>query len=570
MSHYLSSFLIEPVVRQARRFSRQNTDDRPFRPVDIHPPAEQGAEIHQSTPWVHPEAVAPETSWQRLPDQHSPEESERATARYSEEPSDAEVRAWRDVHRPLGISHEESLAAVFSPDSTLPNDQFSSNPVHSVAESLRSTTSSLSDPAHFAMDSDAMEVHGSAQSSMQHHPPDANNPSVQTGDGALPEDDGMTAKRRQIVAIHNTRSSNTEKARLVHSLMNERYSSLQPNLQTPHPPSPLTLASHAKPNPSTSGHTGSTIAPSTFPPVSLSVSSETNDLFNLSVEDLKPTYHQKPEVHRTSSGPGNRSSNRLSQESLPEYKVLGCPHYKRNIKLQCSECHRWYTCRFCHDEVENHCLNRPETKNMLCMFCGCAQPASGECTRCGEQSARYYCGVCKFWDNSPGKSIYHCNDCGICRIGEGLGKDFFHCKTCNACLSIRTMENHRCIERSTDCDCPICGEYMFTSPQTVVFMRCGHAIHHFCYYEHAKRSYRCPICSKSMANMEAQFRQIERSIESQPMPPEYQDAKAWVYCNDCNAKSSVKYHWLDATHTTRLRYKSFAVPIKGAFLIAPG
>ncbi|KAI4221888.1 MAG: hypothetical protein L6R36_006573 [Xanthoria steineri] len=334
MSHYLSSFLIEPVVRQARRFSRQNTDDRPFRPVDVHPPAEQGAEIHQSTPWVLPEAVAPETSWQRLPDQHSPEESERATARYSEEPSDAEVRAWRDVHRPSGISHEESLAAVFSPDSTLPNDQFSSNPVHSVAESLRSTTSSLSDPAHFAMDSDAMEVHGSAQSSIQHHPTDATNPSVQTGDGALPEDDGMTAKRRQIVAIHNTRSSNTEKARLVHSLMNERYSSLQPNLQTPHPPSTLTLASHAKPNPSTSGHTGSTIAPSTFPPASLSVSSETNDLFNLSVEDLKPTYHQKPEVHRTSSGPGNRSSNRLSQESLPEYKALGCPHYKRNIKLQ--------------------------------------------------------------------------------------------------------------------------------------------------------------------------------------------------------------------------------------------
>lgn len=433
MSHYLSSFLIEPVVRQARRFSRQNTDDRPFRPVDVHPPAEQGAEIHQSTPWVLPEAVAPETSWQRLPDQHSPEESERATARYSEEPSDAEVRAWRDVHRPSGISHEESLAAVFSPDSTLPNDQFSSNPVHSVAESLRSTTSSLSDPAHFAMDSDAMEVHGSAQSSIQHHPTDATNPSVQTGDGALPEDDGMTAKRRQIVAIHNTRSSNTEKARLVHSLMNERYSSLQPNLQTPHPPSTLTLASHAKPNPSTSGHTGSTIAPSTFPPASLSVSSETNDLFNLSVEDLKPTYHQKPEVHRTSSGPGNRSSNRLSQESLPEYKALGCPHYKRNIKLQCSECHRWYTCRFCHDEVENHCLNRPETKNMLCMFCGCAQPASGECTRCGEQSARYYCGVCKFWDNSPGKSIYHCNDCGICRIGEGLGKDFFHCKVSSTC-----------------------------------------------------------------------------------------------------------------------------------------
>ncbi|KAL8739028.1 MAG: hypothetical protein Q9181_000310 [Wetmoreana brouardii] len=44
--------------------------------------------------------------------------------------------------------------------------------------------------------------------------------------------------------------------------------------------------------------------------------------------------------------------------------------------------------------------------------------------------------------------------------------------------------------------------------------------------------------------MEMQFRHLERAIESQPMPPEFQDTKAWVYCNDCNAKSSVKYHWL--------------------------
>ena len=35
---------------------------------------------------------------------------------------------------------------------------------------------------------------------------------------------------------------------------------------------------------------------------------------------------------------------------------------------------------------------------------------------------------CKLWDDDPHKSIYHCNDCGICRIGKGLGKDFFHCK----------------------------------------------------------------------------------------------------------------------------------------------
>ena len=37
-------------------------------------------------------------------------------------------------------------------------------------------------------------------------------------------------------------------------------------------------------------------------------------------------------------------------------------------------------------------------------------------------------GKCKLWDDDPEKKIYHCDDCGICRIGAGLGKDFFHCK----------------------------------------------------------------------------------------------------------------------------------------------
>ena len=44
--------------------------------------------------------------------------------------------------------------------------------------------------------------------------------------------------------------------------------------------------------------------------------------------------------------------------------------------------------------------------------------------------------------------------------------------------------------------------------------------------------------------MEMQFRHLERAIESQPMPPQFQDTKALVYCNDCSAKTTVKYHWL--------------------------
>lgn len=94
-------------------------------------------------------------------------------------------------------------------------------------------------------------------------------------------------------------------------------------------------------------------------------------------------------------------------------------------------------------------------------------------------------------------------------------------------------------------------------------MKCGHTIHHKCYYDLMKTSYKCPICSQSIINMESQFRNLDRSIESQPMPPEFQDTQAVVSCNDCYAKSIVKYHWLglkcgvcDSYNTTQLQILS--------------
>ncbi|PIG81902.1 CHY and RING finger domain protein [Aspergillus arachidicola] len=44
--------------------------------------------------------------------------------------------------------------------------------------------------------------------------------------------------------------------------------------------------------------------------------------------------------------------------------------------------------------------------------------------------------------------------------------------------------------------------------------------------------------------MESTFRNLDRTIQSQPMPAEFNDTKALIYCNDCGAKSVVKYHWL--------------------------
>lgn len=96
-----------------------------------------------------------------------------------------------------------------------------------------------------------------------------------------------------------------------------------------------------------------------------------------------------------------------------------------------------------------------------------------------------------------------------------------------------------------DCNCPICGEYMFTSTKRMIHMNpCRHLIHKRCYDEHMLTSYKCPICSKSTRNMESLFRKWDQNIEEQPMPPEWRDARAIIYCNDCEAKSQTLYHWV--------------------------
>ncbi|CAO0803276.1 unnamed protein product [Mucor circinelloides] len=239
----------------------------------------------------------------------------------------------------------------------------------------------------------------------------------------------------------------------------------------------------------------------------------------------------------------NSTENDYSKSYNNEEKgILGCKHYQRKCKLQANCCQKIVTCRFCHDDVEDHNIVRNETKNMLCMLCMTLQPAAQDCSNCGERVARYYCDKCKLWDDDPKKAIYHCDDCGICRQGNGLGKDFFHCKKCNICLNI-TMKDHKCIERNLESDCPICGEYMFTSTSTVIFMPCGHCIHKHCYTAYIQTSYQCPTCLKSLGDMSEYFNRLDKDLERQPMPAEYEKFISHIFCNDCEEKTPAKYHF---------------------------
>lgn len=228
--------------------------------------------------------------------------------------------------------------------------------------------------------------------------------------------------------------------------------------------------------------------------------------------------------------------------------ILGCQHYQRNCKVECATCLKWYPCRFCHDaDVTSHKLVRTEVKHILCMKCFTPQePELNNCVNsdCEAELANYFCSKCVLYDNDATKDIYHCDKCGICRLGLGIGKDYFHCDECNICLSIDLKERHKCVNNTTHCNCPICSEYLFTSVHKVVFMKCGHSIHQHCYDELIKHLYKCPMCKKTVVNAETQFRILDQEITQSPMPEPYNMWRCIISCNDCKGKSNAPYHVL--------------------------
>lgn len=219
--------------------------------------------------------------------------------------------------------------------------------------------------------------------------------------------------------------------------------------------------------------------------------------------------------------------------------------YRRGCKLLAKCCDKWYTCRFCHDENEDHTFDRYGTEKISCMNCHTVQGLTEQCVnqQCNMKFAKYFCKTCRFYDNDEHKDIYHCDKCKICRIGKGLGIDYFHCDKCNACMSV-TLQEHKCVERSLESDCPICNVYMFTSTTPVMFLPCGHCMHVSCYEEYTLTNYICPLCSKSLGDMEQYFRRIDEVMQMERMPAEFEKLRSEIFCSDCERKSTTKYHFI--------------------------
>eukprot|EP00949_MAST-11_sp_MAST-11-sp1_P003913 g3913.t1 len=232
-----------------------------------------------------------------------------------------------------------------------------------------------------------------------------------------------------------------------------------------------------------------------------------------------------------------------------------CAHYPRQCSLVAPCCGEVFPCRFCHDEEKGkwetkedlkkvHKINRHDVSEIVCRGCGARQAKSDRCCECGQLFARYSCMICSFYDDTEGKNIFHCDGCGICRVG--LREEYRHCDKCGICVPIDS--SHTCAGTdAAKADCPVCLEDCWSSMEPATWMRCGHYIHSNCLTELYRASAfpRCPICQQSLLGEEEQARMreaIEMEIAMTQMPEEYANFTVTIHCNDCNLKSEANFH----------------------------
>lgn len=153
------------------------------------------------------------------------------------------------------------------------------------------------------------------------------------------------------------------------------------------------------------------------------------------------------------------TSDQVDDEA--QTKKFGCVHYKRKAKFITDCCGKIYSCRFCHDEnEETHTLEREKLKELICENCGTRQQVQKICEKCGIEFGKYSCLICNLFDDVD-KSQYHCEKCGICRVG---GKDNFkHCDICDICISKQLEGSHKCVEKISRGNCAVCLENLHNS-----------------------------------------------------------------------------------------------------------
>ncbi|KAG6753892.1 hypothetical protein POTOM_041896 [Populus tomentosa] len=169
----------------------------------------------------------------------------------------------------------------------------------------------------------------------------------------------------------------------------------------------------------------------------------------------------------------------------PEKQVYGCEHYKRNCKLRASCCGKLFACRFCHDKVSDHTMDRKATLEMMCMRCLKVQPVGQVCatpTCNGLSMAKYYCNICKFFDDE------------------------------RHILAVTILVQYA------------------ANPWEIWRYEMREAS--LCYYNN--------YCKPT----QVYFGMLDALLAAEELPEEYRDRCQDILCNDCDQKGSAQFHWL--------------------------
>uniref|UniRef100_A0A7S4R7T6 RING finger and CHY zinc finger domain-containing protein 1 n=2 Tax=Alexandrium monilatum TaxID=311494 RepID=A0A7S4R7T6_9DINO len=230
----------------------------------------------------------------------------------------------------------------------------------------------------------------------------------------------------------------------------------------------------------------------------------------------------------------------------------GCRHYRRRCCIVAPCCGEAFWCRHCHNDAKAssgcnaHEIDRTQIREVVCQACFTLQPTGPGCRACGQVFGTYFCKDCNFWDDDGiEKQVFHCDKCGICRVGGR--ENYFHCDACGSCYPNEIRNSHTCVENAMHQNCPVCLQDLFQSTTQVTILQCGHTIHQDCLRElqlscAGLQSLRCPICSASLYEYGELWTELDRRVAETPMPAEYQRMRIGILCNDCQQDALVPPH----------------------------
>lgn len=149
-----------------------------------------------------------------------------------------------------------------------------------------------------------------------------------------------------------------------------------------------------------------------------------------------PTLTPSQKFERVNALRGLAPATPVAVVPSPPPQQATCPHYQASCLMQCNVCSAFVPCRLCHPEMD-----RFRVAKLRCLACDAVVDPAATCSSCHARFATHACTKCSLYDSTPDKQIFHCDECGICRIGTR--DTTHHCNRCNMCIVINTEEGMR-------------------------------------------------------------------------------------------------------------------------------